>query len=49
MDEYNTGNRITDQTPPPLKYIDLPLGNIFELRNYLRRISGAVKTESNDE
>ena len=47
--EHHTSNRITDLTPPPFKTIQQPLGDIWELSNYLQRESGAVYTSDLDE
>ena len=49
VDEYNTGNRITDRAPPPFKSISQPLGDIYEFRSYLINKSGAVPTVSFNE
>jgi hypothetical protein len=49
VNEFNTGNRITDQAPPPFKSISQPLGNVLELDLYLRRESGAVNTLNTNE
>jgi len=49
VNEFNTGNRITDQAPPPFKSISQPLGDVFELKTYLRRESGAVMALNTNE
>ena len=49
VDEYNTGNRITDRAPPPFKSISQPLGRIDELQNYLERESGADFAYTHDK